>query len=285
MSAPGSVFPTDAPLVVFDCETTGLGKHDRVVEIAAVTLDPRSGEIVDEYDTLINPQRDVGPTSIHGITASMVQAAPVFPDVVAALARRMNNSVLVAHNISFDQRLLGYEFERIGAPIDWGRGICTYRLSGEKLIAVCDRFGIALQDQHRALADARATAALLRVFAEDLNADELVPAQLGYIAQSLNTRTLRRTSSPGQESGMARVVSHTRYPFSDEAILHYLDALDWVLDDHEIDEQERVAMHELAVSYGLSAQTVEEAHRSYLSAIIAAAERDGYVSREEEVLI
>ena len=62
-------------LVVIDCETTGLGSHDRIVEIAALTLDPRTWELTDEYDTLINPERDVGPVGIHGITASMVQTA------------------------------------------------------------------------------------------------------------------------------------------------------------------------------------------------------------------
>ena len=42
-------------LVVVDCETTGLGKQDRIVELAAVTVDPSTGVISDEYDTLINP--------------------------------------------------------------------------------------------------------------------------------------------------------------------------------------------------------------------------------------
>ena len=48
-------------LVVIDCETTGLGQHDRIVEITALTLNPQTWEPVDEYDTLINPERDVGP--------------------------------------------------------------------------------------------------------------------------------------------------------------------------------------------------------------------------------
>ena len=63
-------------IVVFDTETTGLGRCDRVVEIAAITMDPRTGEIIDKFETLINPERDIGPTSIHGITASMVETAP-----------------------------------------------------------------------------------------------------------------------------------------------------------------------------------------------------------------
>ena len=87
--------------VVIDCETTGLGRHDRIVEIAALTLDPKTWEPVDEYDTLINPERDLGPVGLHGITASMVEAAPVFSEVAAALARRIHNAILVAHNLPF----------------------------------------------------------------------------------------------------------------------------------------------------------------------------------------
>ena len=89
-----------------------LGRHDRIVEIAALTLDPKTWEPVDEYDTLINPERDLGPVGLHGITASMVESAPVFSEVAAALAGRIHHAILVAHNLSFDSRMLAYEFAR-----------------------------------------------------------------------------------------------------------------------------------------------------------------------------
>jgi DNA polymerase-3 subunit epsilon len=57
-------------IAVIDVETTGLYSMDRVVRIAIVTLDG-DGVIIDEFDTLINPARDVGPTWIHRITPSM----------------------------------------------------------------------------------------------------------------------------------------------------------------------------------------------------------------------
>ena len=56
---------TGPRFVVVDCETTGLGRHDRIVEIALFALDPRTLEPVDEYDTLIKPERDVGPVGLH----------------------------------------------------------------------------------------------------------------------------------------------------------------------------------------------------------------------------
>ena len=149
-------------LVVIDCETTGLGSNDRIIEIAVLTLDPRTWEPTDEYETLINPERDVGPVGIHGITASMVEAAPTFPEIITTLAHRLHGAILIAHNLSFDARMLGYEFKRLGVDFDAGSGLCTYRATGSKLITACRRYEIKLSNQHRALADARATAALAR---------------------------------------------------------------------------------------------------------------------------
>ena len=49
-----------------DVETTGFGRQDRIVEIAIVCLDA-DGLVVDEFSTLINPQRDVGAVEVHGM--------------------------------------------------------------------------------------------------------------------------------------------------------------------------------------------------------------------------
>ena len=270
--------------VVIDCETTGLGRHDRIVEIAALTLDPETWEPVDEYDTLINPERDLGPVGLHGITASMVEAAPVFSEVAAALAGRIHHAILVAHNLPFDSRMLTYEFARLGVPFDVGSGLCTYRATGEKLSVACDRFRITLDIQHRALADARATAELAHKVAVSEQCD-LNAATVGHLPHTLNPRTLRRGAVDAGISELARVVSRAHYPCSDETLLQYLDALDWVLDDHHIDEQERTAINELADSLGISSARRDEAHRSYLASIIAAAKRDGVITESEHRLI
>ena len=270
-------------LTVIDCETTGLGRHDRIVEIAVVTLDPQTWEPTDEYDTLINPERDVGPVGVHGITATMVEAAPMFDEVAAALRRRLHGSILVAHNLPFDARMLRQEFDRLGVAFSAGAGLCTFRATGEKLIAACQRFGIRLNNQHRALADARATASLAR---EVLDVDtDYRSAVLGFVSQPPGVRTLRRETMDTETSELARVVSLSRYPSSDEEMLQYLDALDWVLDDNHIDDQERAAVAELASTLGISSEQRHQAHRAYLQSIIAAAERDGIVTENEQKLI
>ena len=273
-------------LAVVDCETTGLGAHDRIVEIAVVVLDPVTWETTDEYDTLINPERDVGPVGVHGITATMVEAAPVFSEVASTLGRKLHGSILVAHNLAFDARMLRQEFDRLGVEFDLGAGLCTLRATREKLIAACQRHGIWLDSQHRALADARATATLARkVMDDEAGFQSTVPAAVGELHRTPSIRTLRRETLDASVSEMARVVSLSRYPSSDERLLQYLDALDWVLDDGHIDEQESAAIAELATSLGISSGQRHQAHRAYLRSIIAAAERDGIVTESEHVLI
>ncbi|MCY4104687.1 MAG: exonuclease domain-containing protein [bacterium] len=101
---------------VLDTETTGFARSDRIVEIALLTV--VAGEVVDEFDTLVQPGRDPGPVHVHGITPAMLQAAPRFADLARDIAARLNGSVIVAHNIHFDLRMLRGEFERIGAAFD-----------------------------------------------------------------------------------------------------------------------------------------------------------------------
>lgn len=60
----------DQPYAVVDCETTRLfpGAHHRIVEIAVLNID--SGRVTNEWSTLLNPDRDLGETDIHGIYAA-----------------------------------------------------------------------------------------------------------------------------------------------------------------------------------------------------------------------
>ena len=60
---------TPQRLVAVDVETTGFSRHNLVVEIAVVEVDPDDGRVVDEFETLINPLRDIGPVHVHGVTA------------------------------------------------------------------------------------------------------------------------------------------------------------------------------------------------------------------------
>ena len=269
---------------IIDCETTGFGKHDRIVEVAAVVVDGASGAVVDEYDTLVNPQRDTGPVGVHGVTASMVEAAPVFDEVAGALALRLHGAVLVAHNLSFDVRMLRQEYERLDTGIEEGQGHCTLRLTSENLEAACARFGISLEGHHRALADARATAQLLLQFLEELPGG--IPATVPSEDLLLNPRTLRRDATDrSSQSEMARIVAGARYPTSDGALLEYLNVLDWVLDDLVITQTERKHMAAVASDLGIDPRQLDRAHVTYLQSIISAAQRDGVITEAEHSMI
>ena len=279
----------DRRWLVVDCETTGFGKRDRIVEIAAVEVDVDTGDVVDEFDTLVNPERDVGPTHVHGVTASMVAAAPTFAEIAAALARRMHGSTLVAHNLSFDSRMLSQEFGRISTAFAAGSGYCTLRATSEKLGVACRRYGIADSEQHQALADARATARLLTRVYEAEEADRsdqgLVPCHIGYIDGSGTPRTQRRAGMGMVSNEMVRTIGRAHYPYSDEAMLAYLDLLDWALDDHVITADERRELSELAQDLGISPAQARLAHQRYFDAVVAAALRDHVITPDEHHLM
>lgn len=165
----GALAP-DGPYAVVDVETTGLDpRTDRIVEVAVVRCDAR-GEVVSEWSSLVQPERDPGPTGVHGITADDLAAAPRFAEVAEALAARLEGSVVTAHNLAFDARFLHEEWERAAVERPRLPGLCTLTLSrdlhpdrpdGYSLAACAAAAGIDQPDAHRALADARVTASLL----------------------------------------------------------------------------------------------------------------------------
>jgi DNA polymerase-3 subunit epsilon len=155
--------------VVIDVETTGgPGEQHRVTEIGAVKV--RGGEIVDRFQTLINPKRSIpaGITRLTGITPAMVADAPVFADIADALAAFLDGAIFVAHNVDFDYGFIGREFRRLGRPFRYPK-LCTCASMRKlypghrsySLAALCAAYDIELRQHHRAYADARAAAELL----------------------------------------------------------------------------------------------------------------------------
>jgi DNA polymerase-3 subunit epsilon len=155
-------------VAVIDVETTGLSPTtDRIVELGVVLLDDR-GEVEAEFETLLNPGRDVGPTHLHGIRAADVVEAPTFADVAPYLASLLAGRVVVTHNALFDLRFLAREFARAGVQVDLSPTLCTMRLAPlffgpgtRSLQALCGFVDIPLDHGHAALHDARATAELM----------------------------------------------------------------------------------------------------------------------------
>ncbi|SDG35734.1 3'-5' exonuclease [Klenkia brasiliensis] len=171
-------------VAVVDLETTGvLPSTDRVIEVGVVLLDDH-GSVEHEFATLVDPGRDVGPTSIHGIRASDVVGAPSFDDIAPYLSALLSGRVVVAHNALFDLRFLSREFGRAGLPVALTPALCTMRLAGHldrsirSLAAVCDALSIENDQAHAALSDARATATALTRLRETLGELALLDAAL-----------------------------------------------------------------------------------------------------------
>lgn len=160
--------------VVVDVETTG-GRsiYDRVTEIGAVKV--RGGEVVDVWQSLINPKRPVPYfiTELTGITNAMVRDAPTFDQVADAFAAFMEGAIFVAHNVNFDYGFISAEYRRMGRGFKHPK-LCTVAamrkhypgLSAYGLAPLSREFGIELRGHHRALNDAHAAAGLLALINE-----------------------------------------------------------------------------------------------------------------------
>ncbi len=99
--------------VAVDIETTGLdASKDAIIEVAAITF--RGNDIIDEYSSLVYPQRDIPPeiTRLTGITQAMVEDAPSMHQVRSQLRPLLSNHVIIGHNVDFDLAFL--REERLG---------------------------------------------------------------------------------------------------------------------------------------------------------------------------
>jgi hypothetical protein len=102
------------PFVALDLETTGAkAGAGKITEVGAVRIEGM--RIVDQFQTLVNPQRAIPPmiTKITGITQSMVADAPRIEEVIPGLLEFLEGAVVVAHNAPFDVGFLNYELHRL----------------------------------------------------------------------------------------------------------------------------------------------------------------------------
>ena len=184
-------------LAVVDVETTGLDPGtDRVIEVGVVHM--RGGEVVDTYQSLVNPQRDVPEEveRITGIKAADLVTAPSFAEVAADVQAALEGKVFVAYNLAFDRAFVRGELERCGFnwhdppyidPLIFVREL--HRNQGSKrLAAVAARLGISLENAHRAADDAEAAGRVLYALASQLpqQLDDLIMLQSQWEAQHAN---------------------------------------------------------------------------------------------------
>jgi DNA polymerase III epsilon subunit family exonuclease len=163
-------------LVVFDTETTSRdAATGELVEIGAVRI--KGGAVVDRFSTLVKPSRGIVGKQVHGISASDVAGAPSPAEAARQLMTWAGDDLLVGHNIGFDIAFLQAALGD-GTRIEPGRYLDTLTLARAaypdlgvyKLPDLVEFLELAVSPDHRALADAEATAALVLRLAGDLPA-------------------------------------------------------------------------------------------------------------------
>jgi DNA polymerase III epsilon subunit-like protein len=272
--------------------------------VGIIRVEP-NGTLGDEFVTLVNPERDLGPTHIHGITARDVVDAPRFAEIAGDIVDCLSGSVFVAHNVGFDWSFLDAEFARLGYSLPATASLCTMRLAqrmGEqppsyKLSALCKHFSIPTQQTHSALEDARATSALLRLFLQrastkrwltlaDLGCDEppAPPEAWPRLPSSGTVRARERGHAAPDAPYLSRLMERLAPVCVHESpnTLEYADLLNRVLEDRLVTKEEASTLLDVATRCELSADDVRRVHRDYLETLVLLALEDHVITDVEK---
>ena len=153
----------DKEYIVLDIETTGLSfRTEKITEIGAVRV--KDGEIVDTFETFVNPEIPIPERIVEltGITDEMVKDADTIDKVMPKFLEFIGDLKLVAHNAEFDVGFLKYNAEELGLKMD-NEYIDSLALSRQlfpefkkhKLGILAEKFGIKVENAHRALDDVK----------------------------------------------------------------------------------------------------------------------------------
>lgn len=283
---------------VIDVETTGFNpyRHDRIVEIAALLVS-QDGAVVSSFASVVNPERDVGPTHIHGLSAADVLQAPLFSEVATSLLEVLRPAVaLVGHNARFDLSFLNLEFRRLGVEFPQCAVIDTMQMSGGgTLAACCAAHGIEIEGvAHSASCDALATArlalALLRSASQaavDLSSLRPVPWPVLVLPTRPPVRReearQNQSHAPSYIQSLVSRLPATNGGMVDQgATMAYVDLLGRALEDRHIQPDEGQSLVEVALQWGLTFDHIKAIHGDYLRRLVKTACADGVVTTKEQ---
>ncbi|CNA82611.1 DNA polymerase III%2C alpha subunit [Streptococcus pneumoniae] len=168
---------SEATYVVFDVETTGLSAiYNDLIQVAASKM--YKGNVIAEFDEFINPGHPLSAftTELTGITDDHVKNAKPLEQVLQEFQEFCKDTVLVAHNATFDVGFMNANYERHDLPkisqpvidtLEFARNLYPeYKRHG--LGPLTKRFGVALEHHHMANYDAEATGRLLFIFIKEV---------------------------------------------------------------------------------------------------------------------
>ena len=196
---------------ILDIETTG-GQYNEegITEIAIYKFDGH--EVVDQFISLVNPEKPIQPfvVKLTGINNAMLRSAPKFYEVAKRIIEITEGCIVVAHNASFDYRILQTEFRRLGYDFKKPT-LCTVELS-KKLIPdqvsyslgkLVRALGIPMSDRHRASGDALATVKLFKMLmAKDIEKEILISAVKTEIKSGMSPKLLDIVESLPTKTGI-----------------------------------------------------------------------------------
>ena len=187
--------------VVFDIETTGFSSAtNHIIEIGAVKVE--NGKIVDRFSTYVNPQEPIPYriTKLTTITDADVMDAPTIDQVLPEFFAFCEGCVLVAHNASFDTGFIKENARKLELPYAYTHvdtlamaRVLLPQLAKFTLDHVAKTVGVSLENHHRAVDDAEATAEIFEKFipmllekgAHDLDAvNELGRTSTDYVRKT-----------------------------------------------------------------------------------------------------
>lgn len=159
---------TSIEYAIVDIETTGGHAADGgITEVAILIHDGK--RIIDRYETLINPQRTIPYfiQALTGIDNEMVAEQPPFHNIAKRIYSLLESRVFVAHNVNFDYSFIKHHLGLAGYILNVSK-LCTVRMSRKikpglksySLGRLCDALNIPIENRHRAMGDAEATAIL-----------------------------------------------------------------------------------------------------------------------------
>lgn len=166
----------EATYVVFDVETTGLSAmNNDLIQIAASKM--YKGNIIEQFDEFIDPGHPLSAftTELTGITDNHLIGAKPLLQVLEEFQAFCHDTVLVAHNASFDIGFMNANYDRNGLPqitqpvidtLEFARNLYPeYKRHG--LGPLTKRFQVSLEHHHMANYDAEATGRLLFIFLKE----------------------------------------------------------------------------------------------------------------------
>jgi DNA polymerase-3 subunit epsilon len=294
----------ETPIAIIDLETTGLSAvSDRIVEIAVVRIEPGEKPRL-ALDTLVDPQRRVTCSSIHGIYDEDVEGAPLFRELLAPLSDVLDGAVVASFNVYFDMKFVEAELRaaktRLPLPhmcMMWLRPALGLG-ARSSLDATCHALGVELAGAHRAASDAMATAELWERYTTaaresgiqtfgDLAGKKSYKFMQSFSSAPLSKaevqcRPLTTALKPRRNRTLTEEKAVQRAEWNaTNALQAYWDALSGALVDRHVSREELESLRQLQNSPHLDADRVRFVHGRVFAGLLDEATADRKIDSSE----